>query len=446
MTPDLVLRGARIATPDGIGPADVVVGGGRILAVEKPFSVNAPHVMDQDDRLVLPGLVDSHVHVRDPGQTHKEDFASASAAALAGGITTMIAQPNTVPLVTDIAGFQATLSAGRSSRVDFAVGALAHESSLASIAALHAAGAACFDMFLGGGPDWLLTTDRTLQRRLFQAVGALGGVIGLYADDTAATAALGRGGTPADILAMHHPAIGAGALLAAAAMASGTGCRLHVRQTSSALMAAAVDALRRFAPDILVTAEVTPHHLLLTIRDFERSGVFGHIMPPLRTHADRDAMWNAVVAGTIDMVGTDHAPHSAQEKAEGAADLRRAPTGFPGLETMLPAVLTGLRARRLPDTLLPRLLAEAPARLFGLWPRKGAIAVGADADFAIVDDRAVAPVDPAGFHSKARHSPFAGMPLAGRVEHVLLRGKPAFARGEVIAPEGLGRFLNPREG
>jgi dihydroorotase-like cyclic amidohydrolase len=113
---------------------------------------------------------------------------------------------------------------------------------------------------------------------------------------------------------------------------------------------------------------------------------------------------------------------------------------------MLPAVLTGLRARRLPDTLLPRLLAEAPARLFGLWPRKGAIAVGADADFAIVDDRTVAPVDPARFHGKARHSPFAGEPLTGRVEHVLLRGKPAFARGEVIAPEGLGRFLNPREG
>src|SRR3981081_1484543 len=155
-----VVRGKRVVTPAGISAADVVIHGDQIAAVESYGSVSASRVIDAAERLVLPGLIDSHVHTRDPGQTYKEDFRSAACAAARGGVTTIMAMPNTAPLIDSVSGFDAAAEAGQKSIVDFALQVLAHASSLESIGALAERGAVSFELFLGGGPPALITRDR----------------------------------------------------------------------------------------------------------------------------------------------------------------------------------------------------------------------------------------------------------------------------------------------
>ena len=189
-----IVRGKRIVMPSGTRAADVLVEDGRIAAIEPYGMATAPEVIDAAERLVIPGVVDSHVHTRDPGQTHKEDFRSASRAAARGGVTTIMAMPNTTPLVDSVRGFDAAVQAGRTSIVDFAIQALAHASSLEDIPALAERGAVSFELFLGGGPPALITRDRAMQNSLFAAVAAIDGLIGLYPDDPDVAAALDCGG------------------------------------------------------------------------------------------------------------------------------------------------------------------------------------------------------------------------------------------------------------
>ena len=170
-----IVRGRRVVTPSGTRPADVVIEDEQIVAIEPHGSASAPQVIDAAERLVIPGLIDSHVHTRDPGQTYKEDFRSASCAAARGGVTTIMAMPNTVPLIDSVSGFDAAAEAGQKSIVDFAIEALAHASSLENIGALTERGVVSFELFLGGGPPALITRERTMQDALFRAVAAAGG-------------------------------------------------------------------------------------------------------------------------------------------------------------------------------------------------------------------------------------------------------------------------------
>ena len=208
-----IVRGKRIVLPSETRAADIVIEGGRIFAVEPHGSATAPEIIDASERLVLPGLVDSHVHTRDPGHTYKEDFRSASRAAARGGVTTIMAMPNTVPLVDSLSGFEAAVSAGRESIVDFAVQALAHASSLNNIPALAERGAVSFELFLGGGPESVVTRERKIQNSLFAAVATSGSVMGVYPDDPDVSAALDGGGDAYAIAHAHPAEVEAGALM-----------------------------------------------------------------------------------------------------------------------------------------------------------------------------------------------------------------------------------------
>ncbi len=190
-----------------------------------------------------------------------------------------------------------------------------------------------------------------------------------------------------------------------------------------------------------LTAEVTPHHLLLTMDDFERFGPEGLIMPPLRGASDVEALWKALAAGDIATIGSDHAPHQRDEKNAGRCDLRKAPPGFPGLETLLPAVLTQWRRRGLSDQAFVRAVAQTPANLFGLSDRKGIIAVGRHADLVIVDDDVDEVIDCSKFLSKAKYSPFHGRRVTARVDLTMVRGEVVYANGAVDAHAQRGRLL-----
>jgi dihydroorotase (multifunctional complex type) len=438
-----IVRGRRVVTPSGTRPADVVIEDEQIVAIEPHGSASAPQVIDAAERLVIPGLVDSHVHTRDPGQTYKEDFRSASCAAARGGVTTIMAMPNTAPLVDSVSGFDAAAAAGQKSIVDFAIEALAHASSLENIGALAERGAVSFELFLGGGPPGLITREHAVQDALFRAVAAAGGLMGVYPDDPELSAALDCGGDAESIARAHPAEIEAGTLMAVLSLAAAQRCPVHVRQTSTALSALVIGELRRRMPDLL-TAEVTPHHLVLTMEDFIRWGAEGLIMPPLRTAADVDALWKAIDLGDIATIGSDHAPHHADEKDAGREDLRKALPGFPGLETFLPAVFTEVRRRGLTEQAFVRVAAEMPARLFGISDRKGALAPGRDADLVIVDDHVDEMIDCAAFLSKAKYSPFHARRVTARVDLTMVRGHTVYANGMVDEDAQRGRLLRRR--
>jgi dihydroorotase (multifunctional complex type) len=436
-----IVRGKRIVMPSGTRAADVLIEDERIAAIEPHGSALAREVIDAAERLVIPGLVDSHVHTRDPGQTHKEDFRSASRAAARGGVTTIMAMPNTAPLVDSVTGFDAAVEAGNKSIVDFAIQALAHASSLENIPALARRGAVSFELFLGGGPDALITRERAMQNSLFAAVAAAAGLMGLYPDDPDVAAELDCGGDAQAIGRAHPAEVEAGALMTALSLAAARQCPVHVRQASTALCVIVIAEMRRRGMAGLLTAEATPHHLVLTMEDFIRFGPQGLIMPPLRSAADVNALWSAIESGDIATIGSDHAPHHRDEKNPGREDLRKALPGFPGLETFLPAVLTECRRRGLSDQAFVAAASETPARLFGVSDRKGAIAPGLDADLVIIDDQVDDVIDCGTFLSKAKYSPFHGRRVSARVDLTMLRGQIVHVDGAIDEDVQRGRLL-----
>ena len=355
-----------------------------------------------------------------------------------------MAMPNTAPLIDNVMAFDAAVAAGGNSMVDFAVQALAHASSLHNIAALAERGAVSFELFLGGGPDAVVTRERKIQNVLFAAVAAAAGLMGVYPDDPEVSAVLDCGGDAQSIGRAHPAEVEAGALMTVLALAAARHCRVHVRQVSTALTAKVVAEMRRRMPAQSLSAEATPHHLVLTMEDFIRYGPQGLIMPPLRDPEDVSALWDAIASGDIATIGSDHAPHHRDEKEKGRNDLRNAPPGFPGLETFLPAVLTECRRRGVSEQTFVRAASETPARLFGLSDRKGAIALGRDADLVIVDDAVDDMIDSARFESKAKYSPFHGRHVCARVDLTMVRGQTVYADGSIDDDARRGSFLRPQ--
>ncbi len=441
---DIVVSGGRVVTPDGVQQTNVAIKDGVFAATGEVAGAEAALTIDADGRWVLPGVVDSHVHARDPGYTHKEDFASCSAAAAAAGITTIMCMPNTDPLLDSADAFHATVDAAGKSIIDFSLQGLACPRNLDAIPALKELGVVTFEVFLAG-PEPLVSATPAERQAVFRAIAAVDGIAGVYPDDPLANAVLdGLGsGTPDDLVAAHPPELEVSALLGAVAVAAAANCRFHYRQMSSALGAQTAAAIRVGTLPGRFTTEVTPHHLTLTTDDFRAAGPAGHIMPPLRSRADIDRLWQALDDGVIDTIGTDHAPHSWDEKTLGDGDLRRSMPGFPGVETFLPVMFSAFVERGYRVVDFVRYTAANPARLFGLYPRKGAIAVGSDADLAIVDDSGSWTIDPSTFRSKAQYSPYSGHKVAAHVDLTMVRGKVVYERGQIVGEAGDGRLQIP---
>jgi dihydroorotase len=401
---DLLLRGGRIVEGGGLVARTVAVQSGRIKAILAPnASASASKVIDVEGCIVLPGLVDAHVHFRDPGLTHKEDFESGSRAAAVGGVTTVMVMPTDQPFTQTPEQFaeKRALAEGRS-YVDFALQALLGPD-FANVPALAAQGAASFEIFMGL-LEPKIDDDETLAAAM-AAVRRAGGV--------AAVTPLVEARDVGRVVAAHRK----------------SGGRVHLRQISSAggveAMAGAADGL---------TSEVTPHNLWLTDEALARLGALAKVFPPLRPQGDVDAVREALKRGAITMVATDHAPHTPEEKAAG---LERAPGGFPGVQTMLPLLLKLLDY---PD--LVRVACEAPARAFGLYPRKGALQPGADADIAVVDPSRPMRIRDEDQQSKARHTPFNGWDAPATPVMTLLRGEVIARNGSSVA-RASGLHLKP---
>lgn len=384
------------------GSRTVAVRDGKIVEFTEAFQ--AKKVIDVDGCIVLPGLVDAHVHFREPGLTHKEDFDSGSRAAAIGGVTTVMVMPTDKPMTQTPQQFaeKRVLAEGRS-HVDFCLQALLGPD-FSQVGALAKLGASSFEIFMGL-LEPKIDDDATLAAA-FAAVCAAGGVAGVTPLEEARDVAR--------IVAAHRK----------------SGGRVHIRQISSA---GGVQAMAGAAAGL--TCEVTPHNLWLTDEALARLGALAKVFPPLRPQSDVDAVRKALKERRISMVATDHAPHTPEEKSAG---LEKAPGGFPGVQTLLPLLLKLLDY---PDVV--RVGCEQPARAFGLYPRKGTLMPGADADIVVVDPSRPMQIRDADQQSKARHTPFDGWDAPATPVMTILRGEVIVRDGVVVAPSR-GRFLSPQ--
>ena len=443
---DLIIRGGQLVSPVGIERAHLGISNGRIAAVVGlGESITGAAEIDAAQRLVLPGLVDAHVHLREPGLVHKEGFETGTKAAAAGGVTTVMVMPTDDPWTATPEEFERkrALTEGKI-HVDVALQAALgpHHHDVQKLADL---GAISFEIFLAGGtPDFLVERDADLIR-LLESTRAAGAVAGITPGSQTMIAQLTQeqkaSQTPTiRAFAAARPARSeAFGVARACRLAKEVGARVHLRQISCA---ASVEELERGSDRQYVSSEVTPHNLLLTEEDADRLGPFGVVIPPLRSEADASAVRDALRRGTIDIAATDHAPHLPAEKERGRDNIWKAASGLPGLQTFAATMFELVERDVLSISDLVRVCSERPARLFGLFPRKGSLARGADADLILVDPNGSTEIRNEDQYSKAVVTPFAGRRCRGRVELVLLRGKVIAREGKV---EGVptGQFVCP---
>ena len=444
---DVLVRGAQVITAGRLVRATIAVTGEKVAGLLEPtLEPPAGLVIDARGLVVLPGLVDAHVHLREPGYAWKEGFETGTMAAAAGGVTTVMVMPTDSPPTLTPEDFEAKarLAAGVC-HVDFAIqaGVASRAQRIEELAEL---GAVSFELFLGDAPPSLLAGDSGDVLEILRRVQAVGGVAGVTPGDDgivrAATASLPSEGSidPRSFAWSRPPIAETLGVARACLLAAEAGARVHLRQVSCRGAVEVLRAARAWGGRL--SAEVTPHNLLLTEDELARQGPYAKVTPPLRVAADLESLWGALQDGTIDMIATDHAPHLPGEKEAGREDIRRAPGGLPGLQTLLPLMLDQVARGRWSVTDVARTCAESPARRFGLYPRKGALLAGSDADLVVVDTTRREIIDNAAQLSRARITPFAGWTVTGWPVLTMLRGRVVMREGKIEGPPR-GRLVTP---
>ena len=432
------IRSRRVATPSGVSEAAILIQGGRIIEVGPPDRLrDSVDLKDLGDLLVLPGLVDTHVHINDPGRADWEGFATATAAAAAGGITTLVDMPlNSHPVTTTTAALSAKLDAARGRlRVDCGFFGGLVPGNPDQIEPLADRGVLGFKAFLchSGIDEFPNVGEDDL--RLAMPILARRGLLLLAHAELVPDSA--RPMDPADPrkysawVDSRPESWEVEAIRLLIALCRETGCRVHLVHLAAASALPMIAEAR--AEGLPLTVETCPHYLTFAAEEVPDGDPRFKCAPPIRSAANREGLWEGLRSGTIDTIGTDHSPAPPGLKQLDSGDLSRAWGGISSLQVSLPAVWTEARRRGFGLDDLARWMAARPAGLVGLSGRKGAITPGADADLAIVDPEASFVVDPAALLHRHPATPYEGRSLFGRVVATYLRGSRIAADGR---PEG----------
>ena len=443
MALDLTIRNGTLVASSGRRVADIGVAGGRIAAIGPAGSLAAARAsIDATGLHVLPGVIDEHVHLREPGLEHEEDWLTGTRAAVMGGVTTVLDMPNTLPPTDNAQRARQKLAlAARSAYCDFGIFGLLGES-LESLRELASSGLVVgLKAFLGPTTGDLRAPDDDGLRRALEIARGAGLRVAFHAEDRAiierATVSHERHDARAH-LASRPPRAELAAIERIGRLLLETRASAHVLHLSGAGSLAEIVSLKKDTLDL--TCEVTPHHLLLDADVYEHFGGMAKVNPPIRGARHAARLLAALADGRIDTVGSDHAPHLAADKQR--ASIWDVPAGFAGVETLLPLMLTLVNERRLTLERLVSATSERPARIWGLRPRKGAIEVGADADLTLVDLQRSGVVRAAEQHGKNNESPFEGRPTLGGPVATIVRGRVVMRDGELVGGPGWGRRVN----
>lgn len=443
---DLIIKGGTLVYETGTVEADIAVRDGRISAVGDSLQ-GAERTVDARGLHVLPGLVDLHVHFREPGMEYKEDFGTGSLAAAMGGVTTVFEMPNTIPPTATVDAFRSKRElCERHAFVDFGLRAALLPDNEDSIEGLIEVGTCSFKLFMGETVGGYPCPDDGTIFSAFRTAARYGVMVGCHAENNPVLQRLKRelmaaGRTdPRAHPDSRPPYVEQEAVARAAILSSAAGNHLHIHHLSTADGIRAVRWGRELGARI--TTEVLIGHLLLDDAAYDTYGNLIKLNPPIRPEPHVDALWQAIDNGTVNAIATDHAPHSPDEQARD--NVWEAHGGFIGVETLLPLLTTQVAQHRLPLPRMVQLAATNPARIQGVHPRKGSLIVGADADLVLVDMAASYALDPATLHSKDRSTPYAGWPLAGRPVATYLRGQHIIQDGAQVCTEPTGSLLVPR--
>jgi allantoinase len=425
----LVLRSRRVVVPDATQPASVHVDRGTIARVTAWDDFpDAPYAIDYDDLLIMPGLVDTHVHVNEPGRTEWEGFATATRAAAAGGVTTILDMPlNSVPPTTSVDALSAKRAALGDRgivNVEFIGGLI--PGNVDQLAPLRDAGVRAFKCFLSpsGVDEFPAVTERDL-REAFPVLAGLGVPLMVHAEDPTRLRSAPVGGSRhyADYLASRPPEAELEAIALLVRLMNWCLTPIHIVHLSSAESLAVTRAAR--AQGLPLTVETCPHYLTFAAEEIPDGATEYKCAPPIRERAERDALWDALIRGEIDLVASDHSPCPPVMK-ETAGDFFAAWGGVASLQFSLPAVWTGARARGVTPEQIAGWMSAKTARLAGLDARKGRLAAGYDADLVVWDPESSFVVDRARLEHRHPVTPYAGRELFGRVRATYVSGQLTF--------------------
>jgi dihydroorotase len=444
---DLVITGAQIVSHERIVSACVAIHGERIVAVGEPAAMPpSGHVFDASGLHLLPGAIDSHVHFRDPGYPHKETWSTGSGAAAMGGVTTVFDMPNTNPPTGTLDALALKLKAAEHSYVDFGIHGLLGDDTIDHLEALLDAGVSSFKAFVGNTFGNLPAPSDGALLEGFEKLAPLGIRTVVHAENSSIMArrqaqliAAGRSDALAHLAA--RPAVcEIEAISRVSILAQWTGARLHIAHHSAADSLYLIEDAKARGVDI--TVETCPQYLLLNTDSMMKLGGVLRVNPPVRESRHNEPLWQALKSGVIDMIATDHAPHSIEEKTR--PNIWECDCGFPGVETQMPIMLTEVNKGRASLTDYVLWSSVNPAKAWGLYGIKGLIATGAHADIAFVDLKKTGLINQSLFQTKAKISPWHGRAVHGMPVHTMVRGRFVVQNGRLLE-ETLGWGQNIKD-
>ncbi|NGP44851.1 allantoinase AllB [Bacillaceae bacterium SIJ1] len=458
---DVEIKNGTLVHADRLEKANVYIKDGKIAAVSATELPGAEKTIDASGQYVFPGFIDTHVHSRDPGGTHKEDFAHSTRAAAAGGITSIFEMPNTKPPVDNPANFDAQkANLSEKAFVDFGLwgiclGHLNNDQQLPLAKkgviglkffwgyAVHQKTFELMYNYKPGMEDVIPPFTDGEVYEMFEHAAKTDKVFAIHAENSALIQQLtarveARGGKTYRDLLEGRPSLAESLTIETGiSMARATGARLHILHISTK---EGVELVRKAQQEGLpITGETCPHYLFLHEGDYEKVGPKMKVYPPVKFKEDQDALWEGLADGTLSHVCSDHAPHTAEEKD---GDLWSIPAGMCGVESLAPLMLNAVSEGRLELTDVSRLLAEGPAKLFGVDKQKGTLAIGSDADVTIVDMNVHKPIVEAELHSKSKVTAYDGFPVKGWPVMTIVRGHVQMAEGQ-LAEKECGQLILP---
>lgn len=443
MQVDTVLYNAKVYTSKGIVKAGIAINDGRIVKVAKePNLPKASVKLNLNGCLVLPGLIDSHVHLRDQQLAYKEDFLSGTSAAAAGGVTTVIDMPNNKPVTMNVQSLRTRIKLAEERIVVNVAFNSAFPETTKEIREIVHEDAVGFKLYLLQQIGGINIDDEKALQQAFKTVAELMVPIAVHAEDkTIIEEAMEkmRQKKQEDLdafLEVHPIAAEVEAISRVVRLARRSGAHVHVCHVSSE--AGLTRLLKAKNEGLNITCEVTPHHLLLTRQALKKFGNLALETPPLRTKRDVNALWQALEKSSIDTIASDHAPHSIEEKQ--ASSVWDVKLGIAGLETTLPLMLTQMNKGRLTIPQLVHLTCEKPAEIFRLSDR-GRLIKDCSADVVVVDLNREHKIDASRFNSKAKFSPFDGLKVKGMPVKTFVNGQLVMDEGEIVAKPRAGQIL-----
>ena len=454
MKADLVIKNGWVVTPQDTLRGGVAISGEKFVAIGTDDSLpDGKEVIDAKGRHILPGLIDAHVHFRDPGMTHKEDFSTGSTAAVCGGITTVLDMPNVIPPTADAEQVRVKerLAEGKS-LVDFGVLGVVVQTNADHILPMAQAGAIGYKIFFGETIGNLPFPDDGMCIEAFSNITRSKLPLGIHAENrqiqhywTNKLKAEGKN-DPVCWEQSRPYLCEAESVAHALFFAEALGTKLHIFHMSTKQAAQMVKDAK--ARGLRVTAETGPHYLLREPNDMAKVGSLLKMNPPVRTKDHAEVLWDGLIKGYVDMIATDHSPHTLEEKGSDINGKLLKPaiwdciSGFCGVETGVPLILTEVNKGRMSLNQYVKVASENPARVWQIYPRKGAIRLGSDGDVTIVDMDKEATVDATKLHSKNKPTPWGGWKVKGVPVATIVRGHVQMHDGEPVG-KPIGRMQKP---